>query len=318
MLTIVSAGLQSTLQGAPRRGARHQGLPWAGPADPLSLALANRLVGLPAAALGVEITLGGFEARFDVDAIFALAGAPCAATLDGSPVRLHRSHRAAAGATLVLPPPETGMRTYLAVEGGMIAAAAFGSASTYLPARIGGLHGRSLQPGDVLKFRARAALLPALESQAALETPAALRLAPQKAAALRATPSAETSRLAPSSREALFASDFRVSRQVDRTGVRLDGVTLELRSDGRMKSAAAFPGLVQCPEDGAPIILGADAQTTGGYPRIASIARCDRHLIGQLRPGATVRLLSRTFEDATAELVEKSTLVRGWIPDFTF
>ncbi|MEO1015765.1 MAG: biotin-dependent carboxyltransferase family protein [Pseudomonadota bacterium] len=309
-IRIVRAGVQATLQGRPRRGARWLAAPAAGPADPLSMALANRLVGNCPDATAVEITLGGFEARIEADIAIGLTGAEGVASLDGEPVAFHQTLHARAGSALSIDPPRHGMRTYLAIASGLAAQEAFGSPSTYSPARWGGHQGRALLPGDVLRVQGASTMPPAIE------TPARHRPAIGPAFALRACASAETALLAPGSKAALFEQSFVVSARIDRMGARLKGARLDLASDGRMASGAVYPGVIQCPEDGAPIVLLCDAQTTGGYPRIASVARADRHLLGQLRPGARVRLLNRTRDEAINDLREKSAYLVEWLPEF--
>jgi len=98
-------------------------------------------------------------------------------------------------------------------------------------------------------------------------------------------------------------------------GLRLDGPELEVSSAGRMPSAGVIPGTIQCPEDGIPYILSVDAGTVGGYPRIAQVARVDRHVLGQLRPGDHVRLLQRDPDEAVTELCGKLDYWREWLPD---
>jgi allophanate hydrolase subunit 2 len=98
-------------------------------------------------------------------------------------------------------------------------------------------------------------------------------------------------------------------------GLRLEGPVLNVTSDGRMPSAGAFPGTVQCPEDGVPYLLSVDAGTVGGYPRIAQVARVDRHLLGQLRPGDHLRLLLRDPDEAVEALQAKLDYWRDWLPD---
>ena len=98
-------------------------------------------------------------------------------------------------------------------------------------------------------------------------------------------------------------------------GLRLDGPALSVSSAGRMPSAAVFPGTIQCPEDGAPYILSVDAGTVGGYPRVAQVARVDRHVLGQLRPGDHLRLLRRDPDEANRELREKVDYWSEWLPD---
>ena len=136
-----------------------------------------------------------------------------------------------------------------------------------------------------------------------------------KSWALRVCESFETSRLTDESRERLFESNWTVGRRADRMGLKLDGARLDISSDGRMPSAAVFPGTVQCPENGAPFVLSVDAGTVGGYPRVAQVVRADRHVLGQLKPGDHVRLLHREAPAATVELRAKLDYWRDWLPD---
>ncbi len=307
--TILKPGLQTSLQARPRRGFRHQGMPWAGAADPVAMAAANWLVGNPASAPVLEQTYGGLTLRFDQPALVGLAGAPCALTLDGQGVAFARSFQVSGGQVLETGAPKTGLRTYLAVAGGWQAAALLGSVSTYMPAGIGGLWGRACQAGDVLGWAGTGS------HPGARALPDRLRPYFSDSWTLRATVSAETDWLDPCSRAALFSQVFGVSRHSDRMGLRLTGSALVLRRRAEIPSAAMFPGMLQCPPDGAPIVLMADAQTTGGYPRIAQIARCDRHLLGQIRPTDRLRLLLRSPDQAVSAWTAKQDLLRQWMPD---
>ena len=307
MLQIVRPGLQSSLQGAPRTGHRAYGIPAAGSADPVSMALANRLTGNTATATCIEITYGGFEATFEQATAFAITGATGRVTLAGHEVPLHRTLHARTGDRLEIAPPTFGARAYLAVPSGFAAQTHFGSTSTYLPAQLGGHHGRALQAGDALQFTHDAQPCPSLE------TPEDLRPIFSDGFGLRACTSAETNLLTRDARDALFSVTFKAGRQATRMGIELTGHTLEIQGDGLMKSAPVFPGTLQCPQSGTPIALSCDAQTTGGYPRIAHIAACDRHLLGQIRPGNSIVLLHRSPEEAVEEGLMKRALLNRWL-----
>jgi len=307
MLRVLKAGLQSTIQGAPRLGDRHLGIPYAGPADALSMALANRLVGNASDATCVEVTFGGFEAEVETDCAVAVTGAAGRLLVSDREMQPHSTWHLNKGATIKIEPPRTGVRTYLAIHSGFSAQTQFNSTSTYLPAAFGGMEGRALQAGDVLS----ATTTPQMSDT--LQTPEALRPTFTNAFALRACVSAETDLLAPEARRALFSETFTAGRQATRMGLSLEGHPLAVASDGKMKSAPVFPGILQCPPSGTPIVLLCDAQTTGGYPRIASIARCDRHLLGQIRPGDQVTLLHRTPEAALVDFTEKQALLDRWL-----
>ena len=305
-ITVVKPGLQSTLQSRPRVGLRHLGVPASGAADPLSLALANRLLGNEWDAPALEATLLGPSLRFDADCAFALTGATAKCTLKNTLVAQHETSWARAGDELVIGSAEAGARVYLAVAGGFEADEVLGSPSTNLQAVFGGLHGRALQAGDTLR--------PLASEADAVQTPIEYRLGMTASWGLRACEAAETGLLDEASREALFDTNWLIDRRADRMGLRLDGPALATTSEGRMPSAGVIPGTIQCPEDGVPYLLSVDAGTVGGYPRIAQVARLDRHVLGQLRPGDHVRLLRREPDEALAELRGKVDYWGEWLP----
>lgn len=271
------------------------------------MALANRLVGNPLDETCVEITYGGFHASIEQNCALAIAGAVDQSNETGRPLPAHETVNLRRGDTLEISPPAHGARTYLAIRSGFQANNAFGSTSTYLPAGFGGYDGRALKVGDVLKPGGAARF------DETLRTPQSVRPSFTGRFALRACISAETDLLHPASVKELFNETFIAGRQGTRMGVSLTGHTLESDSDGLMKSAPVFPGTIQCPASGVPIVLLCDAQTTGGYPRIAAIARCDRHLLGQIRPGDAIRLLQRTPQAAANDYAEKQELLDAWL-----
>lgn len=305
--TILKPGLQTTIQSRPRVGLRHQGVPGGGAADPLSLALANRLVDNPWDAPALEATLLGPVLRIDSACALAIAGATGEATLGERPINAHQTVFAKAGDELRLGPMQADARTYIAFAGGIAAENVLGSASTNLQAGFGGHAGRALEAGDVLQTEGG--------DPPALETPPGFRLPTSSSRGLRTCVAAETGLLDEASLAALFDTNWVVDRRADRMGLRLDGPVLRVASAGRMPSAGVFPGTIQCPEDGAPYVLSVDAGTVGGYPRIAQVARVDRHVLGQLRPGDHVRLLRREPEEAVQELRDKIAYWSEWLPD---
>jgi biotin-dependent carboxylase-like uncharacterized protein len=308
-LRILKPGLQTTVQAGPRTGLRYLGVPASGAADPLSLALANRLVGNALLAPALEATLTGVSLRIESDSFAAITGAKSKAWVNGERVKLHRTLALAAGDELEIGPAKAGARNYLAFAGGIAVDEVMGSASTYLPAGFGGYQGRALCRGDVL------ATGPFGEAPRMLKTPKEFRPRASKTWALRACYGAEIDLLNKESRFDLFDTNFSVGNRADRMGLQLEGARFGTRSRGRLASAPVFPGTIQCPEDGTPFLLAIDAQTIGGYPRVAQVARADRHLIGQLRPGDHVRLLWRDAESARAELLAKQGYWREWLPE---
>ena len=307
-LAILKAGLQTSIQAAPRRGLRHLGIPAAGPADPLSQALANRLVGNTLLAPALEVTLVGPRIRFEQSAAFAITGAKANVQLSDRPVEFHQTLVAHPGDELSVASVETGARLYIAVAGGLAADHVLGSASTYMPAALGGYAGRALQDGDVINLQCPEVDLPTISTPSEFQPPITDHWM------LRACRSAETHLLADGQRSKLFESSWTIGRRADRMGLQLDGRQLIVHSSGRMSSAAVFPGTIQCPEDGKPYLLCVDAQTIGGYPRVAQVTRADRHLLGQMRPGDRLQLLPRQPVDAISELRAKHDYWRKWLP----
>lgn len=307
MLIVTNPGLQSTLQGQPRRGQRHLGIPYAGPADPLSHALANRLVGNTLTATAIEITYGGFAAELREDCSVAITGAHGQIFASGKAMPAHTTLHLKVGDQLEIIQSDQGMRAYLAIHSGFQAETFFGSSSTYLPAQFGGFEGRALRAGDQL-FANQSAVV-----ASTLETPPDYRPTFSNAVGLRACASAETTLLTGQDRALLFEETFIAGRQATRMGIAMTGHKLSPNSDGKMKSAPVFPGTIQCPPSGIPVMLLCDAQTTGGYPRIASIARCDRHLLGQIRPGDHIQLLERSPEAALQDFAAKQIQLNDWL-----
>jgi 5-oxoprolinase (ATP-hydrolysing) subunit C len=304
---VLKPGLQTTIQSRPRVGMRHLGVPAGGAADALSMALANRLVGNTWYDPVLEATLLGPTLRFESPCSFALAGAHVTALLNGEDVPMHATVRVEPGDALEIGPMTVGARVYVAVAGGLEADEVLGSRSTNLQAGFGGLQGRALAAGDEIYFPSAVA-----ES---CETPEEFRLPMSSSWAVRVCPSVETGQLDAAGQELLFGTNWTISRRADRMGLQLDGPTLGVSSDGRMPSAGVFPGTVQCPEDGTPYLLSVDAGTVGGYPRIAQVARVDRHLLGQLRPGDHLCLLLREPDEAIDALHAKIDYWRAWLPD---
>jgi len=308
-ITVLEAGLQTTVQAKARVGMRHLGVPASGPADALSLALANRLVGNDLLAPALEVTLVGPTLRIDAPCSFAMTGGNAKSTHNGDEIQFHQTVFANAGDELAIASVEIGMRVYIAFSGGLQAAMMLGSASTYLPAAFGGHQGRALIEGDILQTSGDGVVAEALE------TPEDFRplISPRWAA--RVCRSVESHLLAKKQGSVLFDTNWTIGRRADRMGMQLDGATLDVSSDGRMPSSPVFPGTIQCPEDGVPFVLAVDSGTTGGYPRIAQITRADRHLLGQMRPGDHLRFLPREPQAAIDELHAKHDYWRQWLPD---
>jgi len=308
-LVVTHAGLQTTIQAQPRVGCRHLGVPLCGPADPLSMALANRLLGNPSLTPALELTLSGFAARFESDSRIAVTGADCDVALNDKPIEMHCAYLVRAGDELKLGPARQAVRNYIAIGDGLLGEEFLGSRSTYLPASFGGYQGRALRQGDSVEF------VPGELADDPIATPMEFRPPFTGASVMRACRQKNFADLSAVDQAGLFDFKFSVSSRGDRMGLQLQGKEFELPAAGYLESAPIFPGCVQCPTDGVPYLLSVDAQTTGGYAQLAQVARVDRHLIGQLRAGDHLRFLERTSTEASDELREKHDYWREWLPD---
>lgn len=307
LFEIVRPGLLTTVQDAGRAGFRHLGVPLSGAADPYSLALANGAVGNAPGAAALECTMQGPCLRFLASTQIALAGADMAASLHGDPIPLYRPVRVERGDELALGLAKLGARCYIAVAGGLAGRAFLDSVSTYAPAALGGLDGSALKTGDRISGAGG-------QRNAPREIPAALHLRLAHEFFLRATSGPETDRLEPESLKRFFSASWTVGRRADRMGMQLEGPILSLSPAPSMASSPVFPGTVQCPPDGAPFLLSCDAQTVGGYPRIAQIIAADIPLLGQMRPGDRVWLRRIGADDARDIAFKKTALLADFLP----
>jgi biotin-dependent carboxylase-like uncharacterized protein len=296
MIEIVRAGPLATVQDLGRPGWRDRGLSLCGALDDLALQAGNLLVGNAPDAAGLEFTLGGATLRFHADSCIAITGTDADAQLDGRPVRPWWRQRVRAGQTLKLAAPRERMRSYVAVAGGVDVPVALGSRSTDLKAHFGGLAGRALRDGDCLP----------LHTAAALPSRSVGMRPPAWDASVRALPGPEHDDFPA---DAFWGADWAVTPQSNRMGYRLAGPVLARERGTELASHGVLPGVVQMPPSGQPIVLLADAQTTGGYPKIAVVIRADLWKLAQLPLGARLRFVRCTPDEARAALRAQQLLL---------
>ncbi|MBX0326983.1 biotin-dependent carboxyltransferase family protein [Oscillochloris sp. ZM17-4] len=296
-IEIISAGPLMTVQDIGRPGARRYGVSPGGALDPFALAAANELVGNPLAAAGVEITAGGARLLMQRSMIIALAGADLGARLDGRPIPLWTAVFVSAGATLTLEGRRHawGARAYLAVAGGVGVPLVLGSRATDLAGGFGGMDGRPLRASDQLPLGDTAASLVPLIGQRWPESARPPYCAEPR---LRIIPGPHLECFASDALSTLAAATLRVSDTSNRMGYRLEGLRLPYARPCSLPSLGVIPGTIQVPPDGAPILLMADAQTTGGYPVIGALISADMPLAAQLLPGDTLRMRPTTLDEA--------------------
>ena len=292
MITVLKAAVQTTVQDLGRHGLRHLGVGAAGAMDRLALTIGNYLVGNTEDAAGLELCMPPARIRLDADCAIALTGADCSARLDSAPVVVGRCVVARAGQILQLSTARSGIRAYLCLAGGIDVPRVLGSRSTDLAAGIGGLNGRLLRDRDVLSIS---------RSTRPYRAPAGVLL-PQMGGVIRVLAGPDCDDFAPDWRDALLQASWKLSNQSNRMGYRLDGPALIRRATEELKSHAVFPGVIQVPAGGAPIVLMADAPATGGYPRIASVIAADLWRLAQLAPGSPIRFELCTRAEALLAL----------------
>lgn len=278
-LRIDEPGSLTTTQDLGRGGFASLGVPESGALDPRALTLANRLVGNPEDAAGLEVTFGGLRFVARRPLVLAVTGAPVAVTVGGAAGGLGCAVHIPSGATVVLGTPRVGVRSYVAIRGGVQVPRVLGSASTDLLAGIGA----PLQPGDRVHLGAEPDTpVPAVD-QAPLSTP------PGDDLVVRVVMGPRDDWFTAGALEALSSTAWTVDSQSNRVGVRLTGPALEQREKRELPSEGTIPGSIQVPHNGQPVLFLADHPVTGGYPVIAVVTTYDLHLMAQARPGQRIR-----------------------------
>lgn len=271
---VVRAGLLTTVQDRGRPGWAHLGVPRSGALDAPAAALANRLVGNDQDAAVLEVTLGGLELVLEHGAWVAVTGAPARLLIDGSPRGHGRAEWVAAGAGVRLEPPATGLRSLVAVAGGVAVAPVLGSRSTDTLSGVGPpvvADGMRLPVGERVGE-------PRWSDSWRARSPGPLHVRPG--------PRADW--LDPGVLEVLCGAAYTVQEASNRVGLRLDGPVLARARGGELPSEGMVLGAVQVPPDGRPIVFLADHPPTGGYPVVAVVDIGDLWRCAQLRPGEQV------------------------------
>ncbi|AQQ54522.1 5-oxoprolinase subunit C family protein [Planococcus lenghuensis] len=315
MLKINKGGLQTTVQDSGRYGLQKFGVITNGAMDPYAFRIANILIGNTEFEAALEITLAGPVIEFEQDAMIALCGGDLSPVIDGQNAKMWRPLFVPKGSTLTFGAPRTGTRAYLAVAGGIDVPEIMGSKSTYLRAGIGGFKGRALEAGDELtagRLSSRQSALLAAHSKNNVCQPSwsVASLSYSAEPVIQVMEGRQFSLFDSRSRDHFFQETFSISVQSDRMGCRLEGVSLHLEETQELISEAVAFGSVQVPPDGNPIVLLADRQTTGGYPKIGQIASVDLPLVAQLKPGDRLHFQKISLEEAQQLYRAQEQLIR--------
>lgn len=300
MLTVVKPGLLTTIQDLGRPGYAHLGVARSGALDAPALARANALVGNPPSAAGLETTLTGLTLRADADLTLAVTGATAPITVDGQPVAFDAPVKVPAGSVIAVGSTRTGVRSYVAVAGGIAVPPVLGSRSTDT---LSGLGPAPLRAGTVLPVGT-----PPVGVRPVDPSPGSSGVTD---IAAPAGPGEVTVRIrwgprhdwfSESARTALVEQPYVLTPKSNRIGARLAGPALTRAVTGELPSEGIVLGAIQVPADGQPLIFLADHPTTGGYPIVAVVERADLPLIAQARPGTTIRFVPWA-EDADGSAV---------------
>lgn len=302
---VIHPGLFTTVQDLGRVGYQRFGMPVSGAMDTTALRLANRLVGNPDDAAGLEITIKGPELLFETDALIALTGADLSPSINGLSIPLWTAMKIARGSTLSFGRRRSGARTYLALSGGVDVPVVLGSRSTHVRSHTGGFAGRALAKGDRL-FGGR----PPAEWLRLAERMIPLSARPSYSPnpILRIILGPQADYFSDKAFEAIASGCYTVSPQSDRMGYRLTGPPLPHAKAADIVSDATPLGALQVPANQQPILLMADHQTTGGYPKIGVVISTDLPLAAQLMPGDT--LTFSIIDVAEAEAIARKESAR--------
>ena len=297
-LLVIRPGLLTTVQDLGRWGHQHRGVPVSGAMDTTSHRLANLLVGNPESAATLEVTVTGVELVFDAPTVFAVAGAEFELLLDDVPVAMNHTYAAGAKQTLRFGSRLAGARAYLAFAGGVDVPEVLGSRSTHVASGMGGLAGRALRPGDRFAVGVSPEPQPKLSRRTNGLTPL-----PNEGVRVRVLEGPDTDVFGESEMARLYSTRYRVTSESNRMGYRLDGHRLARSNPDDPLSSAIPNGSVQVPTSGEPIVLLADRQTVGGYPRIVTVISADLPVVGQLMVSHWIEFEPCSQETARRALV---------------
>ncbi len=302
-IIVLKPGMLSSFQDLGRVGYQQLGVPCSGVMDQRAHQFANLLVGNDHDCASLEITLTGPSLQFTTACCIALTGADLSATLNGHPMALNRPVIVREQDTLSFGARKSGTRSYLAVHGGFDLTPVLGSSSTFIRSAMGGWQGRALKRGDQIPL-CHPLAEDGLEDLALdlwsirIYLPAAL--APTVRDKIRIVPGSQWPDFTEASRKAIVQGVFRITPDSERMGYRLQGPQVMLSVPRQMISEATTFGTIQVPAGGQPIILMADRQTTGGYPKIAYVATVDLPVLAQMGPGDSLGFEVVTLDYAQA------------------
>lgn len=302
MISVLKPGLLTTVQDLGRFGYQKFGVVVGGALDRFAARVANAIVGNDDHAAVLEMAQLGPELRFERDTLIAWTGAEFDARIGSDALPPDRAVRVRAGETVFFGAARSGLRAWLAVAGGFDVPLVLGSRTTYRRGGFGGFEGRPLRAGDTLQSGDFSAWARSYQRNAPRVSAWSVRPhtlgKPPTAGAVRAMRGPEWEWFGAEAQREFVTTEWTVTKDADRMGVRLAGPALPQRTAREMISEGVADGVVQVPAGGTPIVLLASRQTVGGYPRIAVVATVDLGRVAQLAPGRTIRFEEITVAEA--------------------
>ncbi|PFF54750.1 biotin-dependent carboxyltransferase family protein [Bacillus cereus] len=326
---VLHAGMFTTVQDLGRSYYQQFGVPVGGAMDKNALRLINMLVGNEENEAGLEMTILGPKLLIKKTTLLAIGGVDMEPLLNGERIPLWRPILAEEGSMLCFGKVKNGCRAYVTFAGGIHIEGTMGSKSTYIRAAIGGIEGRMLKKGDCFQIGTYSEManrfIQDLQKDERIKTKWVIsnNVLPKykKHPKLRVIADFEYDQFTEESRKAFFTKEYKVSNYADRMGYRVEGEVLNRIEEKEILSSPVTFGTIQVPNGGQPIILMADRQTTGGYPRMGNIISVDLPLLAQLKPGDYVSFEKITLEEAeqlyieqevNMNLLKKFIALRSW------
>ncbi|OIK16312.1 KipI antagonist [Bacillus sp. MUM 116] len=315
-IKVLHPGLLTTIQDLGRYGSQKFGVIVSGAMDSYSLRAANLLVGNKENEGALEITLFGTSLLFEEDRVIAITGGDLQAVIDGKKAATWRPILVRKGSVLQFKSAIHGCRAYVAFAGGIAVPEVMGSKSTYLRAGIGGFKGRALKKEDIIEFGEMSKLSQSiftmwenLKSNPTWSVNYTKLVNLQQSQTIHVIRGSEFDCFDEKSKRRLFQEPFKLTTQADRMGYRIEGPQLSLEKKFELLSEGVTFGTIQVPPSGNPIVLMADRQTTGGYPKIGQIMTADLSSMAQLQPNAVIHFKEISHEDAEKELLAKEKIL---------
>lgn len=309
---VLQSGLLATIQDLGRYGVQKFGVIVGGAMDSISLRIANLLVGNPQDEGALEVTLFGTSLLFESDELIAITGGDLRPTIDGKEVQMWRPLLIQKGSVLKFHAAVSGCRAYVSFSGGIQVPKVMNSKSTYLRANLGGFQGRTLQKEDVFECGKRTDLGKEFFQHLQKESTYfswLVHYTPfvefSKSKTIRIIRGSEYERFDEESIKYFLSAPYTITTQADRMGYRLEGERIQLKEQFELLSEGVTYGTIQVPSSGQPIILMADRQTTGGYPKIGQVISADLPSLAQMQATNQICFKEVTLKEAQMALIHQ-------------